>query len=121
MYFFVPSTYECSKKLTFLFYTGMSTRSYTAAKPHSKDFNIEAGEELVGTTEMVEGCVVEHGELWNDVVRIHYVECGDKSGDLVNKSINPQCKQFHFLQLHMKTGPMPNPELQHAELYHRIL
>jgi len=36
-----------------------------------------------GSEEVVEGCRVRHGELWNGDVRIHYVECGDRDGELV--------------------------------------
>jgi pimeloyl-ACP methyl ester carboxylesterase len=37
----------------------------------------------VGTEEVIEGCRVQHGELWNGDVKIHYVECGDRNGELV--------------------------------------
>lgn len=37
----------------------------------------------VGTKEVIEGCRVQHGELWNGDVKIHYVECRDRNGELV--------------------------------------
>lgn len=40
-----------------------------------------------GMEEVVEDCRVQHGELWNEDVKIHYVECGDKNGELVTDPI----------------------------------
>lgn len=57
-------------------------RSVAVAKPSSSMLmESKAG---VQREEMVEGCLLRHGELWNEDVKIHYVECGDPEGDLVS-------------------------------------
>lgn len=54
------------------------------AQPYPGDLEMDQGEDdEVGTEEVIEGCRVQHGELWNEDVKIHYVECGDKNGELV--------------------------------------
>ncbi|KAG0603279.1 hypothetical protein M758_10G081200 [Ceratodon purpureus] len=40
-------------------------------------------EDEEGFEEVVGGCLVQHGQVWNGDVKIHYVECGDKNGELV--------------------------------------
>ncbi|KAG0582373.1 hypothetical protein KC19_3G054600 [Ceratodon purpureus] len=59
-------------------------RCYAVAQPYPEDLEMDEGQDdEVGTEEVIEGCRVQHGELWNEDVKIHYVECGDKNGELV--------------------------------------
>lgn len=58
------------------------SRRYAVAQPYPEGLGMEVEDE-VGSEEVVGGCRVRHGELWNEDVRIHYVECGDKNGELV--------------------------------------
>lgn len=61
--------------------TGLSRR-YAVAQPYPEGLEMD-GDDKVGSDEAVAGCRVRHGELWNEDVKIHYVECGDKNGELV--------------------------------------
>ncbi|XP_024367427.1 uncharacterized protein [Physcomitrium patens] len=58
------------------------SRSYAVAQPIPEELDMERDKEA-GMEEVVEDCRVQHGELWNEDVKIHYVECGDKNGELV--------------------------------------
>lgn len=57
------------------------SRRYAVAQPFPEGWDMEVEEG--GSEEVVGGCLVQHGQVWNGDVKIHYVECGDKNGELV--------------------------------------
>jgi hypothetical protein len=59
------------------------SRSYTAAQMKLQTKLVTENLAEAGQEEVIGKCQLQHGEILNGDIKIHYVECGKLDGDLV--------------------------------------